>query len=234
MDVFHRFTVLFVGYSHNDVVMNYLTRALPADNVAGRFALTDEEGNWDLLGIKPIRFTKLTGSDPFTELYDGLHRLADRVTRGALDWQNRLMEIGSHIPPIDEEIISEVEQALRDTSTMRFLLNVARDPEWLKWLNARKHLNALFGNTDLSEREKLLALWVADHFVITHADTMFEILASHELQLQPLFWWYIGRELGVNKDKTLNESDLTRWASILLASKPVRADHHVLMWLADT
>lgn len=233
VDVFHRFTVLFVGYSHNDVVMNYLTRALPADNVAGRFALTDEVGNWDLLGIKPIRFTKLTGSDPFTELYDGVHRLADRVTRGALDWQTRLVEIGSHIPPIDEETISEVEQALRDISTMRFLLKVARDPEWLKWLNARKHLDALFGNTELSEREKLLASWVADHFVITHADTMFEILASHELQLQPLFWWYIGRELGVNKDKTLNESDLTRWVSILLASKPVRADHHVLMWLAE-
>ena len=53
VDVFRRYTVLFVGYNHNDVVMNYLARALPADSVAGRFALTDEDGSWELLGIKP-------------------------------------------------------------------------------------------------------------------------------------------------------------------------------------
>jgi hypothetical protein len=58
VDVFRRYTVLFVGYSHNDVVMNYLARALPADSVAGRFALTDGDGNWELRGIKPICFVK--------------------------------------------------------------------------------------------------------------------------------------------------------------------------------
>lgn len=49
VDVFRQYTVLFVGYSHNDVVMNYLARALPADSIAGRFALTEEDGSWELL-----------------------------------------------------------------------------------------------------------------------------------------------------------------------------------------
>jgi len=45
-DVFRRYTVLFVGYSHDDTVMNYLARALPNTSIAGRFVLTDEaEGN---------------------------------------------------------------------------------------------------------------------------------------------------------------------------------------------
>lgn len=56
VDVFRTYTVLFVGYSHNDVVMNYLARALPAEGVAGRYALTEEDGDWKLLGITPIRF----------------------------------------------------------------------------------------------------------------------------------------------------------------------------------
>jgi hypothetical protein len=233
VDVFHRYTVLFVGYSHNDVVMNYLARALPADSVAGRFALTDEDGSWDLLGIKPIRFAKGTGADLFKELYDGVQRLAERTTRGALDWQSRLAEMGGRAPPIDEEAISEVEQALREVHTTRFLLNVARDPDWLRWLNVRKHLEALFDTTELDEREMLLAGWLAQHFAIEYPNEVFEIVAAHGLRMNPALWWSISRELGVMKEKPLEESALKRWTTILLASAPARADHHVLMWLAE-
>lgn len=233
VDVFRRYTVLFVGYSHNDVVMHYLARALPADSVAGRFALTDEDGSWELLDIRPIRFVKGTGAHPFKELYDGVHRLAERTTRGAVDWQSRLAELGGRVPPTDEEAISEVEQALREVHTTRFLLNVARDPEWLRWLNGRKHLGALFGTADLSERDMLLAGWLAQHFAIEHPDEVFEIVAAHGLRMSPALWWSIGRELGVMREKPLEEHALKRWATILLASAPVDPDHHVLMWLAE-
>lgn len=233
VDVFRQFTVLFVGYSHDDIVMHYLARALPANGVAGRFALTDEDGNWDLLGIKPIRFTKRTGANAYKELYGGVQQLAERAARGALDWQNRMAEIGSRIPPADEESISEVEQALREVHTTRFLTNVARDAEWPRWLNSRKHLDALFGTVDLSERDKLLARWLAENFAIAHANTVFELIAAHGLQLNPLLWRSIGHELGVSKDKPLEESALKRWVTILLASEPNQADHHVLMWLAE-
>ncbi len=233
VDVFRQYTVLFVGYSHNDVVMNYLARALPADSVAGRFALTDEDGSWELLGIKPIRFVKGAGADSFKELYDGVQRLAERAARGALDWQSRLAEMGGRAPPTDEESISEVEQALREVHTTRFLLNVARDPEWLRWLNGRKHLDPLFGPADLGERDMLLAGWLAQYLAIEHPDEVFEIVAAHGLRMNPALWWSIGRELGVMKEKPLQESALKRWTTILLASAPAHADHHVLMWLAE-
>lgn len=233
VDVFRRYTVLFVGYSHDDVVMNYLARALPTDSVAGRFALTDENGSWDLLGIKPIRFVKDVGADPFKELYDGVSKLAERTRRGALDWQSRLADLGGRVPPTDEEAISEVEQALREVHTTRFLLNVARDPEWLPWLNGRKHLDALFGAADLGERDMLLAEWLAKNFAIEHSEVVFEIMASNGLRMNPVLWWSIGRELGVMKEKPLKEPALKRWVTILLASGPIHSDHHVLMWLAE-
>lgn len=233
VDVFRRFTVLFVGYSHNDVVMNYLARALPASSVAGRFALTEEDGSWELLGIKPIRFVKGAGTDSFKELYDGVQRLAERTTRGMLDWESRLAELGGRAPPTDEEAISEIEQALREVHTTRFLLNVARDPEWLRWLNARKHLDALFVTPDLGERDMLLAGWLAKHFAIERPDEVIEIVAVHGLRMNSALWWSIGRELGGETEKPLENSTLKRWATILLASAPVHADHHVLMWLAE-
>lgn len=233
VDVFRRYTVLFVGYRHNDIVMNYLARALPADRLAGRFALTDEDGSWELLGIKPVRFVKGVGGDAFKELYDGVQRLAERTTRGALDWQSRLAELGGRAPPTDEEAISEIEQALREVHTTRFLLNVARDPEWLRWLNARKHLDTLFVTSDLGERDMLLAGWLAKHFAIEHPDEVFEIVAAHGLRMNSALWRSIGRELGVATEKPLEHSALKRWATILLVSTPAHADHHVLMWLAD-
>lgn len=233
VDKFRRYTVLFVGYSHNDTVMNYLARALPTDSVAGRFALTDEDGSWELLGIKPIRFLKGAGADPFKELYDGVRRLADRTRRGALDWQSRLAELGGRTAPTDAEAISEVEQALREVHTTRYLLNVARDPEWLLWLNGRKHLDALFGTADLGERDRLLAAWLAQHFAIEHPDEVFTIVAAHGLRMNLALWWSIVRELGVMREKPLEESALKRWTTILFASAPAHADHHVLMWLAE-
>lgn len=233
VDVFRRYTVLFVGYSHNDVVMNYLARALPAEGVAGRFALTDEEGNWDLLGIKPIKFIRGTGADTYRELYDGVEQLAERATRGALDWQTRLAEIGGRKPPADEEAIDEVEQALREVHTTRFLINVARDADWPRWLSARKHLDALFAPTDLSERDKLLAFWLAEHFAIDHSGAFFDLIAAHRLQLNPVFWWAISRELGFTNGKPLEESALNRWVSILLATAPPNSNHHILLALAE-
>lgn len=233
VDAFRRYTVLFVGYRHNDVVMNYLARALPADSIAGRFALTDEDRNWELLGIKPIRFVKGAGADEFEELYDGMQRLAERASRGALDWQSRLAELGDRAPPTDEEAISEVEQALREVHTTRFLLNVARDPEWIRWLNGRKYLDTLFGTAQLGERDELFAGWLAQHFAIEHPDEVFEIVVAHGLRMNPALWWSIGRELGVMKEKPLDESALKRWTTILLASAQAHADHHVLMWLAE-
>lgn len=233
VDVFRGYTVLFVGYSHDDVVMNYLARALPADGVAGRFALTEKDENWELLGITPIRFNKGIGAEEYKELYDGVQRLAERTARGALDWQSSLAVIAIRTPPADEEAIGEVEQALREVHTTRFLINVARDPQWIRWLHARKHLNALFGAADLSERDKLLAQWLAEHFAIEHADVVFEVLAAHDLRMNPELWWSIGRELGLTKDKKLEDSTLKRWVAILLASAPTHSDHHILMWLAE-
>lgn len=233
VEVFRHYTVLFVGYSHTDVVMNYLARALPADGIAARFALTDEDGRWDLLGIKPIRFNKGRGADAYIELYEGVKQLAERATRGALDWQTRMVEIGGRAPPADEGAIGEVEQALREVHTTRFFTNVARAAEWPRWLNARKHLDALFGAADLRERDILLAHWLAQNFTIEHPEVMFDLIAAHGLRLNPAFWWSIGRELGVSKEKTLEEFALKRWISILLACAPEQSDHVVLFWLAE-
>src|ERR1700687_146299 len=57
MSLFQDHIVLFVGYSHSDVVMNYLARGLPP-NAQPRFALTSEAdfSRWKLLGIEALHY----------------------------------------------------------------------------------------------------------------------------------------------------------------------------------
>jgi hypothetical protein len=233
LDVFRTHTVLFVGYSHDDVVMNYLARALPADGSAGRYALTETDGNWNLLGIQPIRFVKGEGAEAFRDLYQGVAKLGERGARGTLDWQSRMLELVGRAPPVDPELVGEIEQALRDVSTCRLFTDVARDVSWPKWLDGRKHLEALFRPGELSEREGQLALWLAKHYAIDHFDECFELIAGHRLQLNPVLWHAVGRELGLEKDKLIEPATLRRWILLLLGSAPERTDRHVLMALAD-
>jgi hypothetical protein len=235
VDVFRSYAVLFVGYSHDDVVMTYLARALPAAGTGGRFALTEESGSgkWELLGIEPVHFKRSASGDAFGALYEGVRLFADFAVRGALDWQLRLTELAGRAPPADDESISEVEHALREVHTTRFLLDAIRDPQWIRWLDSRKHLDALFSAGDLGERDILLAQWLAGHFAIAHAGVVLQTVANHRLQLNPFFWRIFGREIGVERNKPLSNSDLTRWTTVLLANMPDNSDHYVLMWIAE-
>lgn len=233
VDLFRNYTVLFVGYSHDDTVMNYLARALPPDSIRPRFALTEKAESWDGLGIQPIRFNKGHGSAKFSELYAGVERLADWANRGAIDWRSRIAEIGSRIPPADQEAISEIEHALREVHTTRFFIDVARAVGWPKWLNVRKQLDALFTNGTLTEKDQLLARWLSEHYAVAHAAEFFDLVADHRVQLNPDFWCFLGRAIGLDKDSEIKASDLRQWVSLLLASAPSNADHHVLMLLAE-
>lgn len=60
--LFQTYTVLFVGYSHSDVVMEYLARGLPPERPENRFALdaAGNEAKWQQRRIVPITFPDAT------------------------------------------------------------------------------------------------------------------------------------------------------------------------------
>ncbi len=81
--MFGNYTVLFVGYSHDDVVMRYLGRALGPG--AARYLLTDQpdSSDWRPLGIKPIKYSVVDGS--YAELDDAIERWAELASMGLLE-----------------------------------------------------------------------------------------------------------------------------------------------------
>ena len=67
VDLFANWVVLFVGYSHNDTIMTYLTPSLPPDGSQQRFALIgnriDDPTHWSRMGIEPVIFQQAHADD---------------------------------------------------------------------------------------------------------------------------------------------------------------------------
>ena len=165
--MFTRYTVLFIGYSHNDVIMKYLARGL--GRVKDRFILTPDPSDrlWIQIGIKPIEFKK--GSDGSHDaLWHALDGWAFDAGMRLLDHQERVKHLVSlQVPPLNPEDNSYLESIVADEGTVKIFTDHARDPAWLWWAAERPVFRRLFdqrpGRTDVAAQR--LALWFAEHYV---------------------------------------------------------------------
>ena len=230
VELFRHFPVLFVGYSHKDIILNYLARALPPDETKPRFALTDGSNSqrWKLLGIEPVIYPQPDAND-HSRLYEGVRRLAEYVNRGVLDWQREITDLAEKPPPsLDEEAADLIADSLSYAVRTRFFTQAATSPEWIDWLNKREHLAPLFGPDDISEPSAVLARWLAENFAHDQAYKLFLLISQHQMQLHPSFWhelqWAIGKG-----ERPLDKDTLSRWVSLLLGTAP--ANMNWSMWL---
>jgi len=235
LDVFRNHTVLFVGYSHQDVVMHYLSRAIPEHESGKRFALiegNDDPGRWEELGIEPIPYPMPDVND-HSRLYEGVHLLADAISRSILEWKRNLIELAELPPPIESEQADEILYALEDKATTRIFVEYARASEWLSWLDSHKILDELFQSQELRERDLCLSWWIAEHYAIPHSSEVFLLISKHGLRLNQQFWWALGREVGIGDKYEISAEILSRWLSLLLETAPKSPDDSVLHWLGE-
>lgn len=219
-DMFEEFVVLFVGYSHDDPIMSYLSRALVPGKT--RFALTlpGNDTRWRFLGIEPIHYPRAKGANKHKMLFDSLVAWLNLVKMGALDHERRIREIVISSPPRDQETIDYMKECLGKLSTLRFFTRYARSPEWLKWMEDVGSLDPLFqsnDNTDQASNE--LANWVAGNFVCEYPEEVLALIQRQGQNISGLLWHRIAIEL-MRRDP-LPEPDLfSRWIAMLLDTVP--------------
>ena len=234
VELFRSFTVLFVGYSHNDIIMKYLARALPAGENTTRFILTDDEEikKWKEQGISPIVYPRQLTED-HGALYEGVNTLAKYVSWGVLDWKRKINEIAEKEPLLlDEEEEGIINQALSDAAKMRSFTGAALSPQWIGWLDENGYLDDLFGDTDLDEPGFLLAHWLAEKFARNHSEQLFFLISRHGTNLNPYFWERLARRIGQDDD-LWDKNTLSRWISLLLSTAPKNPHDIILLWLGE-
>ncbi|MBD8205185.1 SIR2 family protein [Microbacterium sp. CFBP 8790] len=228
-DLFENRTVLFVGYSHNDLVMTYLARGLPP-SARARFVLTHEpeSGRWASLRITPVAYPV---DDGHAAVSVALDAWAAWMNMGLLDHHTRAKNIAAGSPPKVPEDADYLEDVLRTSSGARGFADVAKGYEWLRWAEGQDVFRALFrpGRCE-DEASRVLAGWFVDNYVAVSEHSSLALgtvarlgpVVSEELQ------WELSRAVRALSAPAPVEA--RRWTALLTASLRTQEAESGLAW----
>ncbi|WP_143658766.1 SIR2 family protein [Streptomyces sp. IMTB 2501] len=173
-DMFRTYCVLFVGYSHNDLIMQYLGRGLPPGTE--RFGLISDEAppnrDWLAMGITAVTYPS---ADHHAALTEGLERWAELSGWGLLEQEHQIMDLvappqepdGSARAsvPQDPARLSYLESVISQEETVSLFTRHAQDPVWLDWASAQPAFAPLFQRGPALDRVgSALSWWFAHSF----------------------------------------------------------------------
>jgi hypothetical protein len=220
--LFSHYNVLFVGYSHSDIVMNYLARGLPPESGAPqRFALTPSgnEEQWVSLGVTPITYELSQAENAHSSVAESVSAWAIQARQGALDQEQRIRTIVELPPPLDEEASDYICASLKNPDTTRFFTRHANSVEWLRWTEDKGFLTNLFREeASLTDVDRELARWFADKFVLSHSCEALAVVQRNAQTLHWISWTFIAHRLFRKENGQRVDADLLRrWIPVLIS-----------------
>ena len=233
VEVFQSYTVLFVGYSHDDIVVQYLARALPDRSMGKRFVLAGSDeaiDKWEALGVTPTFFNK-SSSEDFSQLYGLVKDVSEQANLKPSDWKYRISQWATKLPlELTRSEQGALLAALKDVSKVRYFCNVANAPEWLSWLREQGLFNELFDRKESSDVNRHLFEWVIERFSVKNSADVFKLLELSDGLLPHWQWFEIGRYIG---NTEVDRLVLSQWVDVLIQTKPERVDYTPIIWLAQ-
>lgn len=192
--MFSTFTVLFIGYSHGDLVMQYLARSLGSSQT--RFVVTANGDNaaWRRLGLTAIPYPA-DGAD-HSALPDALERWIELVSMGYAEHRVRIAELLSAEPPTVPEEISYLEATLEDPERAKYFAEKASGANWFRWVSTRPSFQRLFGqDAPQHETSHTLVAWVADRYILDeqHSPVALRLFRDRQWSLET--WQTIAHRL---------------------------------------
>ena len=208
--LFETYTVLFIGYSYNDMIVRYLTRAMTKYQNQNRYLLTESiDGEWTELGIEPIVF----GKGEYEVLNNSIHKLGEYIKRGLVDWKSSLSLIADN-PPLDLAIKSELEFCLQDISKTRILADCIHGESWLWWLDENNVLNNLFNpHVELTDMDMLWLDWIVEKFVGKEDKIIKRLILKHNNQFNKQIADCIIGKI-IRHDTIFSDSELMEYITI--------------------
>jgi hypothetical protein len=232
-EMFRRYKTLFVGYSHEDLIMTYLGRGLRADSK--RWILTDSPDSdlYKRLRVTPIPF----GRGAFNDLEHGLARWAASAGMGLLDHRSQLAKLLRLQPSeLTPEERSYMEATLTDTVRAQVFVDVcvtALGPDnaeaWLSWAAAQLEFRTLFNDhSSPSDAARRLAFWFAEQFVVDgeRTEAAMRVVRDANGPIHPALWANIA--LSFFRRDQPREPWASQWLMLLLRDAPVNTPRDLL------
>jgi len=162
--MFREHVVLFVGYSHSDVVMKYLGLGLGA--TSKRYVLTDQPNDplWRRLHVTALAYPH----EQYDVLTACLTSWADIGNMGLLEHRQRIRGLVSSPSQPTPDELSYLEDSLQRPELVRFFCEFAKHKFWLEWAATQEPFQALFDRSVArNEVATQLAAWFAHDFALT-------------------------------------------------------------------
>lgn len=189
VELFQDRDVLFVGYSHDDTIMDYLARALPPSQ-RRRYALVpggDDEGPWQRRNITAIPFGSGRNAAAYALQQDSLWELAGVVQRTAIDWARTTARMAAAEPPQDKAVQSQAVHALSRPLSCRLFVEHRPAPTWVRWMTDQGVLNGLIEGSKDDECVQILSRWLS-HVILSEHPLVMVSLLRRSVRISPRFW----------------------------------------------
>lgn len=237
--MFATYTVLFIGYSHSDIVMKYLGRSLGRES--RRYAFAKEPAQapdstnwrqfWRQLGIYPIGY-ELVG-ESHEELVHAIKGWAKDASMGMLEHQQRIARLVSAAPSRIPDEDDYLQRMVADPETVGLFTASARGQEWLDWAGQQPHFKRMFEPTAEENRCTLtLANWFAEHFVGNEelSSAALEVVRVNGGELGPQLWVAVGSH--IHRMARPRPNWVSPWL-LLLVQSPQQVDNELLEYALD-
>lgn len=226
ISLFSEYTVLFVGYSHNDVTTTYLARGLNQAQVKPRWTLVssdlkqEAEEHWAHLeiGVRQYPVHHANTTNPHQALTEFFVEWAKHNRESLLRRSKRMKAIASGLPPESETVSEYLDYCLRHPQLAQDFCNAIRHPAWIGWMNAKNYFKVFFANTkeDLLVHERVIAHWLCTFARSKHPEQLLAIFQEQQQHLSASFTQIFGHILWVEQKKS-PDSNFPIWVSLLLS-----------------
>ena len=153
-------TVLFIGYSLKDSLMDYIVKAAAGE--ADLYTLTDtpDSPHWQNLGVTPVAYR---AHDDLPAVLSEWGQRAGATLDDHDQWVASIVSgqtVHDGLSPRDESYLSDV---VSDPELVRRFTDHARGPVWFRWVAEGSRTRLLTPSADLCPAEKALAQWFVRH-----------------------------------------------------------------------
>lgn len=210
-EMFAKYVVCFVGYSHEDRMMEYLAKGLPSDS-RERYIFTDAnaKGRWERLRITPIIYPQGKHSD--------VHKALDSWATWARDTPynhaGRIRLLAGATPPVAPDDHDFLAAALSDSTLVAEVCKIADGSEWVNWMIQTDSFRALTEDSKILEPgvRFRIADWAASRATSAeHFETLHSTITSSAKPVAIELQSAIARNLVFETVDTHQRSTWLRW-----------------------
>ncbi len=244
VSLFSEFSVLFVGYSHNDIIVSSLAKGMNPESVRTRWALIPSDlkpkmrENWQRLGIEVLDYPIDNGHE------NKHHSLTDCFIAWSKHAKESILHRSKKVRVIARRLPSELA---KDSQYLDFLLSQPRllgdfckaikHPSWIGWMAKRGYFDGLFLDKakhdtvpSFQPSPQVLAIWLTDFVRRKFPQLLMLQIEEHDQRLAPVFTQSLAFAL-VRENRGRPDPLFATWVSILLSQKDHAAIQSSWTWL---